>query len=65
MSEITMLEKLRDEAEELLQNMTQQEWEAWKKDYAEVGGYISDNAHTTEEKQEMFIHEYIEMNLWD
>jgi len=65
MSEITMLEKLRDEAEEVLQNMTPQEWEAWKKDYSEVGNDISDNAHTTEEKQEMFIQEYIEMNLWD
>lgn len=65
MSEITMLEKLRDEAEELLQNMTPQEWEAWKQDYAEVGNDISENAHTAEEKEEMFIQEYIEMNLWD
>lgn len=65
MSEITMLEKLRDEAEEVLQNMTPQEWEAWKKDCSEVGNDISENAHTAEEKEEMFIQEYIEMNLWD
>jgi hypothetical protein len=65
MSEITMLEKLRDEAEEVLQNMTPQEWEAWKKDSSEVGNDISENAHTAEEKEEMFIQEYIEMNLWD
>jgi hypothetical protein len=65
MSEITMLEKLRDEAEEVLQNMTPQEWEAWKKDSSEVGNDISENAYTAEEKEEMFIQEYIEMNLWD
>jgi hypothetical protein len=65
MSEITMLEKLRDEAEELLQKMTPQEWKAWKQDYAEVGGYISENGHTAQEKEEIFIQEYIEMNLWD
>ena len=65
MSEITMLEKLRDEAEEVMQNMPPQEWEAWKKDSSEVGNDISENAYTAEEKEEMFIQEYIEMNLWD
>lgn len=58
----TQLEKLREEAEEVLENMDWHDWEYWKREYAEVGNLISENGNTTEEKYEMFIQEYIEVN---
>lgn len=58
----TQLEKLREEAEEVLENMDSHDWEYWKREYAEVGNLISENGNTTEEKYEMFIQEYIEVN---
>lgn len=56
-------EALRNEAIEYMETMTPQEWHAWQWEYEELGNYISENAHTTEEKQEMFIMEWID--LWN
>ena len=54
--------ELRAEAEEILENMTSEEWKLWKWEYADAGNDISENAHTAQEKEEMFIQEYIEVN---
>lgn len=54
--------ELRAEAEEILENMTAEEWKLWKWEYADAGNDISENAHTVEQKEEMFIQEYIEVN---
>jgi predicted KAP-like P-loop ATPase len=58
----TQSEKLRQEAEEVLENMDSGDWQFWKQEYAEAGNDISENAHTAQEKEEMFIQEYIEAN---
>jgi predicted KAP-like P-loop ATPase len=56
----TQQEKLRKEAEEVLEKMDWHDWKCWKQEYAEAGNLISENGNTYEEKCEMFIQEYIE-----
>ncbi len=61
----TQLEALREEAEEAWESMSSGDYALWFSEYAEAGGYISENANTSEEKEEMFIQEYIEANWVD
>ena len=42
--------------------MSYHDYKLWLYEYAESGNDISENAHTVQEQEEMFIQEYIEVN---
>ena len=59
---MNQIERLRKEAEEAWEDMDAADYKLWMYEYAESGNLISENANTSEEKEEMFIQEYIEAN---
>jgi magnesium-transporting ATPase (P-type) len=61
-TEPVQLAKLRKEAEEAWDAMSASDYRLWVYEYAESGNLISENANTSEEKEEMFIQEYVEVN---
>jgi magnesium-transporting ATPase (P-type) len=61
-TEPVQLAKLRKQAEEEWDEMTASDYRLWMYEYAESGNLISENANTSEEIEEMFIQEYVEVN---
>lgn len=61
-TEPVQLKKLREEAEREWDKMSSNDYKAWLYEYAESGNDISENAHTSQEKEEMYIREYVECN---
>lgn len=61
-TEPVQLKRLREEAEKEWDEMSPNDYKAWLYDYAESGNDISENAHTSQEKEEMYIREYVECN---
>jgi hypothetical protein len=61
-TEPVQLAKLRKEAEEEWDAMTASDYRLWVYEYAESGNLISENGNTSEEIEEMFIQEYVEVN---
>ena len=61
-TEPVQLKKLREEAEKEWEEMSYNDYKAWLYDYAYSGNDISENAHTSQEKEEMYIREYVEYN---
>ncbi len=61
-TEPVQLKKLREEAEKEWDEMSPNDYKSWLHDYTESGNDISENAHTSQEKEEMYIREYVEYN---
>jgi hypothetical protein len=61
-TEPVQLKKLREEAEKEWDEMSYHDYKLWVYEYAESGNDINENAHTSQEKEEMYIREYVECN---